>query len=264
MRVFVSLLVLALALTPVDSRAKDAVSVAAAANLVFVIEDLNAAFRAEEPDTHLTVATGASGNLVAQITHGAPFDVFLSADTDYPQALIAAGVADAASFKIFAIGQLVLWTTHPVLLADAADADPATRIAALVRSPVVRKLAIAHSDTAPYGRAATQALATLGLWEAAHPKLVVGESISQTAQFVETGNADAGFVALSLVLSPKLKDRGAWLEVPAAWHEPLAHGAVLTSRGAKNPAAARYLAFLGSERARKIFQRYGYDVPSAD
>ena len=258
-----SLLALAVALTPVGSRAKDAISIAAAANLVFVIEDLNAAFRAEEPDTRLTVATGASGNLVAQITHGAPFDVFLSADTDYPQSLIAAGVAEAATFKIFAIGRLVLWTTRPVLLPDVPDADPATRIAALVRSRAVRKLAIAHIDTAPYGRAAKQTLVALGLWETAHPKLVVGESISQTAQFVETGNADAGFVALSLVLSPKLKDRGAWLEVPAAWHEPLAHGAVLTSRGANNPAAARYLAFLGSERAREIFQRYGYDVPSA-
>lgn len=236
-----------------SARAGEQVSIAAAANLVYALDALNAVFRQAAPEVSVTVATGASGNLVAQIKNGAPFDVFLSADLDYPRALMQGGRADARSLVTFATGRLVLWTTKP-----GVDLPS---VVSVVRNPAVQKIAIANVDTAPYGRAAQQALEKLGAWAGAQPKLVIGENITQTAQFVETGNADTGFVALSLVLSPKLKDRGRWLEVDAGLHAPLEQGAVLTIRGAANPAAARYLAFLGSPAARKILQDYGYDVP---
>jgi molybdate transport system substrate-binding protein len=233
---------------------RESVSVAAAANLVYAVDALNAAFRTAEPDTDVTVASGASGNLVAQITHGAPYDVFLSADLDYPQALIAAGHADGASLTVFASGRLVLWAVDPAV--------PLESIAAIASHPRVRSVAVANIDSAPYGRAAKQALEKLGLWRALSPRLVYGESVSQTAQFVESGSADVGFVALSLVLSPRLQSRGRWLAVPEELYTPLTQGAVLTRRGKANPAAARYVAFLRSDAAREVFVRFGYTLPA--
>jgi molybdate transport system substrate-binding protein len=246
-------LFLAIVLTACGARAAESISIAAAANLVYALDALNAEFRHAAPDVTVTVATGASGNLVAQIKNGAPYDVFLSADLDYPRALVKAGHADEKSLVTFATGRLVLWTMKPGLELPT--------VTGVVRNPAVQKLALANVETAPYGRAAKQALEKLGAWAEAQPKLVIGENITQTAQFVETGNADAGFVAMSLVLSPKLKDQGRWLEVEAGLYASLDHGAVLTTRGAANPAAARYLAFLGSPAARKILEDFGYHVP---
>jgi molybdate transport system substrate-binding protein len=234
---------------------QETLSIAAAANLVYVLDPLDAAFREFAPGVTVTTAIASSGNLVAQIKNGAPFDVFLSADLDYPRALIAAHCADAASLTPFATGRLVLWTTRPGL--------PLSSTAAVIRNPAAQKIAIASPRSAPYGRAAEAVLKKLALWAAAQPKLVTGENISQTAQFVATGNADAGFVALSLVLAPKLKERGRWLEIPAGLYAPIAQGAVLTTRGAANPAAVRYLAFLRTPAARKVLERFGYGVPAS-
>jgi molybdate transport system substrate-binding protein len=242
------------AATPTSPATPASVSIAAAANLVYALDALNAAFKQSTPDDTLTCTTGASGNLVAQITNGAPYDIFLSADLDYPQALIKAGHADAKTITTFAIGRLVLWTTKPGV--------EVTDIIATVNNPAVQKLAVANPVTAPYGRAALQVIDHLGLTSAARLKIVTGENITQTAQFVETGHADAGFVARSLVLSPKLRDKGRWIEISAALHAPLDQGVVITQRGAANPAAARYLAFLKSDPARKIFERYGYALPA--
>lgn len=249
------ILVAALALTwlsPVSGA--ESVSVAAASNMVYALDALNAEFQRAAPTVAVTTTTGASGSLVAQIEHGAPFDVFLSADLDYPRALIAVRQADEKSLRIFATGQLVIWTTRPGLALGS--------IPALVRDPAVKKIAVANLATAPYGRAAQQALEKLGAWADAQPKLVVGENVTQTAQFVETGNADVGFVALSLVLAPNLKETGRWVRVPAELYAPLDHGAVLTVRGAVNPAARRYLAFLSSDPAKKILRQFGYGLPS--
>lgn len=254
MRRALAVLLLPALLLPAAGRAGE-LSVAAAANLVYALDALHAEFRRTAPDVSLTVTTGASGSLVAQIGNGAPFDVFLSADLDYPRALIDAGQADATSLVTFAVGRLVLWTTRPGL--DVGS------IPDVVRHPAVRRIAIAQVATAPYGRAAREALEKLGLWADAQAKLVTGENITQTAQFVETGNADAGFVALSLVLSPRLQEQGRWSEVPAGLHAPLAQGAVITNRGATNPAATRYLAFLRGPEARKILERFGYGVPAS-
>jgi molybdate transport system substrate-binding protein len=242
------------AATPTSPATASSVSIAAAANLIYVLEALNPAFRAVAPDITVTTALGASGTFVAQIKNGAPYDVFLSADLDYPRALISAGQAEARTLTPFANGRLVLWTTRTDL--------PLSDLAATVRDPAVKKLALAQPATAPYGRAAQEALAQLNLGRAAQAKIVFGENIAQTAQFIESGHADAGFVALSLVLAPTLKNRGRWLEVPAALHTPLTQGAILTTRGAANPAAVRYLAFIQSATARAILARYGYAPPT--
>jgi molybdate transport system substrate-binding protein len=240
-------------LLPLAAWAGDTLVIAAAANFVYVLDPLNAQFKKLEPATDVTVVTGSSGNLVAQIKNGAPFDLFLSADMQFPEALIKSGFGEKETLTRFAVGRLVLWTTKPGLeLSSLADA---------VRSPAVQKLAIANVETAPYGRAAKETLVKLGIWTAVEPKIVTGENITQTAQFVETGNADAGFVAMSLVLSPKLKDKGVWLEVPAGLYAPLDHGAVITRHGRDNPAAQHYLMFLHSAAAREILGRFGYRVP---
>ena len=238
---------------PAPASPLPAVSVAAASDLVFCLPALHAAFARTPGAAPVTVVTGSSGNFFAQIKHGAPFDVFLSADIDYPRALIAAGLASAPSLTPYAVGRLVLWTVRPDL--DLAD------LPALVRDARVKKFAIANPTHAPYGRAAAQALEKLGLTAAVAPKLVLGENIAQTAQFVQTGSADAGLVALSLVLAPALRDRGRWVEIPAALHAPLEQAAVLTARGAANPAAARYLAFLRTPAARTIFEQFGFTLP---
>lgn len=233
--------------------AAEPLRVAAAANLMQAMPDLVTAFHETRPGIKVETSFGSSGGLVAQIKHGAPYDVFLSADLDYPQALINTGQASEETLVIFAIGQLVLWSSHAAM--DMGD------LATTLRAPSLRKIAIANQVTAPYGRAAKQVLEHLGLWTVLQPKLIVAENISQVAQFVDSGNADVGFVALSVLQSPLLADRGARKIVPASLHSPLVQGAVLTKRGAGNPAARAFLAFLRSAEARNVFARYGYDVP---
>jgi len=235
--------------------AKETVRIAASANLVFALDEICAAFQAERPEVKVESVIGSSGNLVAQIAHGAPYDIFLSADMEYPLALIKNGHADAASLTPFATGRLVLWTTRADL--------PMAELGSVLHYARMRKLAIANPDTAPYGRAARQTLEKLELWDAMQSHLVMGENISQTAQFVASGNADAGLVALSLVLSAKQQNSGNWLVVPENFHEPLTQGAVLTKRGTANPTARAFLTFILSDKARKIFAQYGYGVPAS-
>lgn len=241
---------LCLLLWPLAATAQTKLSVAAAANFVYVLEPLHAEFQRLAPDIELTVNTGASGNLVAQIKNGAPFDVFLSADTEYPRELIKAGGAEEKSFTLFTIGRLVLWTTR-------ADLD-LTSIPEAIHNGKVQRLAIANPRTAPYGRAAVEVLRKLGVAPHAEPKLVFAENITQAAQFVETGNADAGFVALALVRSSRLQNQGHWIEVSPSLHPPLEHAGVITKHGADNPAAVRYLTFLLSPEAQTILEKHGY------
>lgn len=239
-----------------DAAQPRALSIAAAANLVYALGALDSEYNKTAPDVKVTTATGASGNLVAQIKNGAPYDVFLSADLDFPRALIAASQADGKTLETFAVGRLVIWTTRTDL--DVSDVSTA------IRSPLVRRLAVANATSAPYGRAAREAMDHLGVWADAAPKIVVGENISQTAQFVETGNADAGFVAMSLVLSPKLKDKGHWTEVPRDLYGAIEQGAVITAHGTTNPSAPGYLEFLRSPAARKVLESYGYGLPASN
>lgn len=249
------LLPLILLSLPFAAHATEKVMVAAAANLVYAFEALKNEFKNVEPETELHIVIGASGSLVAQIQNGAPFDVFLSADVEYPQQLIDRGLAGSPRVVTFAVGRLVLWTTRPgVDISSIPDLLGNTR---------VKRIAVANTTTAPYGKATREALTRLNLWEQTAPRIVYGENITQTAQFVETGNADAGFVALSLVLSPRLNSKGRWHEVDPSLHSPLEQGVVITKRGAGNPASARFLAFLRSEGARAVFERFGYRVPKS-
>ena len=230
------------------------VSVAAASDLVFCLEAVNREFTNSHQAVTVKTSTGSSGNFFAQIKNGAPFDVFLSADMSYPKELIKAGAAEEASLFPYAVGRIVLWTVRTNL--------SLTNGLLTVRDPVVKRIAIANPAHAPYGRAARAALQHAGLWDAVQPRLVLGENISQAAQFVQTGNADAGIIALSLVLSPKLTNTGRWIEVPPDTYPSLEQGAVLTTRAKDNAAARDYLKFLQSAKAREIFDRHGFRLPA--
>jgi len=248
-------LVILLAVAIVCNRGARAgeLSIAAASDLVFCLEDLHRAFAKVHPDITLKVTTGASGNIFAQINNGAPFHVYLSADMRYPRELIKAGLADEGSLTLYAIGHLVVWTAS-----DEIDISEGVR--SLTRGSV-RKVAIANPEHAPYGRAARAALEHFNLWDVLKGKLVFGENIAQTAQFVETGNADAGLVALSIVLAPNLKSKGRWIEVPEHAYPRLEQGAVITKAGTTNPASSAYIEFLASREARRIFDRFGFRLP---
>jgi molybdate transport system substrate-binding protein len=245
----VLVVILACQILPVRA---DSLSVAAASDLVYCLEELNAAFRKAYPQVDLKSMTGASGTIFAQIQNGAPFDVFLSADVKYPRELIKAGLAEEKSLTVYAIGHLVVWTNR-----DGVDVSAGL---SALNGAAVKKIAIANPEHAPYGRAAKAALEQAKLWDTVKDRLVFGENIAQTAQFVETGNADAGIVALSLVMSPRLQKVGRWTPVPVEAHPKLEQAVVVTKRGASNPLAGEYVDFLRSKEAREVFDRYGFRV----
>ena len=242
-----------LGVSQVHAQSGETLAIAAASDLIYCLEELNAAFQEQNPSVALKTSAGSSGNFFAQIQNGAPFDVFLSADVKYPAALAKAGLADSSSLTLYAIGRIVLWTLQP-------DIEVSQGLQ-ILHDAKVRKLAIANPEHAPYGRAAQAALEHYQMWQALQQKIVLGENIAQTAQFVQTGNADAGIVALALVVSPKLADTGKFYEIPEAHYPRLEQAAVLTRRGSEKPSAISYLAFLLSPEARTIFDRYGFRLP---
>lgn len=232
------------------------VLIAAAADLVFALDELNGRFTNAYPQASVKVSTGASGNFFAQIRQGAPFEVFLSADISFPERLAAEGKADLSTLFPYAQGHLVLWTTRTnITVANGLDE--------LLRTEA-GKVAVANPDTAPYGRAAKAALTKAGLWDRLQPKMVIGENIAQTAQFIERGAANAGIVALSLVTSPRLSKTGTWWAVPENLHPPIVQGAILTNPGTTNTVAKAYLQFLRTPEAREVFKRFGLGIPARD
>ncbi len=228
------------------------VTVAVAANVKNAFEEVAAEFR-KETGIEVQGVFGASGKIVAQVKSGAPYDVFLSADTEYPEALYKEGLATAAP-RVYATGVLVLWTRKDIDLGKGMAA---------VSDPAVAKVAIANPKLAPYGRAAMQALEKAGLAKAAEPKLVYGDSIGQTLQFADTGAADIAFVAKSLVIIPEMAGRGKWVEVPRGSYDAIAQAVVVLKHGAEcQPDAARkFVDFLFTPKARAIFEKYGYVLP---
>lgn len=209
-------------------------------------------FRAAWPAARIEVIHGASGKIAAQIRHGAPFDVFLSADRAFAEDLHKAGFTAGAP-RLYALGHLVAWS------ADAALGR--LPLAELVRHAQVRRFAVANPEHAPYGRRAMEALISQGLADEVRPKLVLGENVGQAAQFIETGAAQAGLVALSLVLAPALQGRGAYTAVPASWHSPLEQAMVVTRRAADNALAHAFVAHLESPAARATLRRFGFAAP---
>lgn len=227
-------------------------TIAAAANLKHAVDALIAAFREVRPEVEVKVTYGASGNFFAQISQGAPFDVFLSADAVYPQRLAAAGLSlDGGAFR-YATGRLALWVPPGSAL------PVATRGLAALEDPRLKRVAIANPRHAPYGAAAIEVLRAVGLHDRLQGRLVFGESVGQAAQLVQSRAADAGFVALSLALSPPLA-AGAHYVVPSRLHAPLEQSGVVLRR-ARDPAAARaFRDFLLAEQGRAILGRFGYE-----
>jgi molybdate transport system substrate-binding protein len=227
-------------------------AVAAAANLKAAAEALERAFEAERPATDVTLTLGASGALFAQIGNGAPFDVFLSADREYPARLVEAKLASGE--RVYAFGKLVAWRP------PGSRLDLEKEGLAALAHPAVRKIAIANPAVAPFGRATEAALRAAGVLDAVKGKLVLGTSVGQAAQFATTGAADVAFLPASLTLSDELA-RGRVFPVPEALYPRIEQsGVVLAS--ARDPEAARaFLAFIVGEKGRAILAKCGYGLP---
>jgi molybdate transport system substrate-binding protein len=224
--------------------------VAAAADLQFAMQDLAKEFE-KNGNAKIDVIYGSSGNFFSQIQNGAPFDIFFSADMEYAKKLDAAGLAESGTLARYAVGRLVLWTPS-VSAVDVTKDGWKTLL-----DPRVQKIAVANPEHAPYGRAAVAALRNAGIYEQVKSKLVYGENISQAAQFVQSGNAQAGLVALSLALSPGMKD-GKWWEPPADAYAPIEQGAIVLQTSKNKVAAHAFLEFVASARGREILKKYGF------
>lgn len=224
--------------------------IAVAANFAEPIRAITAVLEKTTGHT-LNVTLGATGKLYAQIKNGAPFDVFLAANTEAPAMLEKDGLAKAGSSFSYAIGKLVVWSADPTKVDARGN---------VLKGAGFRKLAYANPKTAPYGEAAVQTMDKLGLSAALTPKLVQGESIGQTFSFVQTGNADLGFLAMSQVLQDgKLKSGSMWV-VPPALYSPIRQNAVLLDRGANNAAAVALVKLLQSPNIKDLIRSYGYDI----
>ena len=231
------------------------ITVAAAADLTFVFKDVAARF---EKATGIAVqlSFGSSGNFFAEIQNGAPYDVFFSADVRYPQQLERAGLIEPGTLTPYARGKIVLWTPK------SSSLDVNRGLGALV-DPGVHKIAIANPEHAPYGRAAVSALQHDGLYDKVRDKLVLGENISQTAQFVLSGNAEVGIVALSLALSPTMKDQGRYFEIPESSYPPINQAAVILKSSHNKGAARRLLDFMHRPEIAALMRSYGFAPPPA-
>jgi molybdate transport system substrate-binding protein len=229
-------------------------TIAAAANLNFALTGITKQFE-RDGGPHVEVVFGASGTLTRQIRDGAPFEMFLAADEEFPNQLTAAGLTRDAG-AVYAIGRLVLFAPTGSPLVVDARFDGLSR---LLKAGGVTRFAIANPDVAPYGRAAEAALRTRGLWDAVRPRLVLGDSIAQAAQFATTGNAVGGLIAYSLVKEPALAGKGTYALVPQADHPPLRQRMVLLKRA--TPAVERFYAYMQGSAARAVLVKNGYEVP---
>jgi molybdate transport system substrate-binding protein len=234
----------------VPAPAPRALTVAAASDLQAALPEVITKFE-RESNAIVTVSFGSSGNFFAQIQNGAPFDVFLSADIDYPKQLIASGHAEASSLYQYATGRIVVWTRKD------SGIDVSGGLRSLTDARVTR-IAIANPKYAPYGRAAEAALRREKVYDAVRGKLVLGENISQTAQLVDSGNTSVGIIALSLAVGPALRARGTYSEIPAAAHPPIDQAAVIVSASTRKPVAREFLAFLKRADISEHLHRFGF------
>jgi molybdate transport system substrate-binding protein len=230
-------------------------TIAAAADLQFAMQDISTRFQ-QKASNHIKVIYGSSGNFTQQIQNGAPFDMFFSANLDYPKQLEASGLTEPGSFFKYAKGKIVVWVTND------SKVDVHSGLQALL-APSVKKIAIANPQHAPYGKAAVSAMQTEGVYEKVKDKLVLGENISQTASFVVSGSVDVGIVALSLALSPNMKDKGRYAEVPGTDYPPIEQACVIL-RSSKNMAVAKaFLDFLKTDDIKVLLQSYGFEFPTS-
>ncbi len=233
----------------VNNALADEISIAVAANFTDATRDIVPLFEKATGHT-VKVSFGSTGKLYAQIEHGAPFEVFLAADSKRPEKAEMAGLAVEGSRFTYAVGKLALWSPKAGVFSDGE---------AFVKKGDFNRAAIANPKTAPYGLAAQQVMEHLGVWNNLQAKLVRGDSIAQTFQFAATGNTEVGFVALSQVKAWKESNGSVW-EIPQAYYEPIAQQAVLLKKGSEKPAAQAFLDFLKSSEAHVVISGYGYGV----
>jgi len=244
--IFSLFVIVTMAVTPAFA---EQVLVAVAANFIPPFREIALEF--EKSTGHqLQVSGGSSGNFYTQIKNGAPFDVFFSADMERPKKLEEEGFGVKDSRFTYAIGRLVLWSPNADLIKGEET----------LRFKQYKRLAIANPKTAPYGLAAMQAMQKLALWDSLQPQIVMGENLGQTMGFIESGNAQLGFVALSQIMDPKIKDQGSRWDVPTNLHEPIKQDVILLTKGKENVAAKALVEFIGGSQAKAIIGRYGYEL----
>jgi molybdate transport system substrate-binding protein len=231
------------------------ITVVAAADLQFAFQDVAARFQ-KETVKNVKLIFGSSGNFFAQIQNGAPFDLFFSADIDYPQRLEAAGLAEPGTLYRYATGKIVLWVPNDSKL-------DLTRGLQVLLDPSIKKIAIANPEHAPYGRAAVAALRHENIYDQVSSKFVLGENISQTATFVVSGSADIGIVALSLAVAPSMKTKGRHFEIPADDYPPIEQAAVVIKSSQHKDIARQFLAYLQTPPLQDLLRTYGFSVPTS-
>lgn len=231
------------------------VSVAAASDLKFALDEVIKDYKEKHPRTSIKVTYGSSGNFFTQLTQGAPFDLYFSADIEYPRRLFEQGLADKESEFLYGVGQIVVWVRN-----DSPLDVEKLGIGALL-DPTARKVAIANPQHAPYGRAAEAALKSLDVYEQVKERLVLGENIAQTAQFVESGAADVGMIALSLAVAPELREKGRYWLVPLDAYPTIEQGGVIMNRAVDCEATASFRDFVAGPRGREILAHYGFILP---
>lgn len=246
---FVLILILA-----VPSQGQE-MTIAAAADLRFALDEITSRFQTET-SVHVKVVYGSSGNLFQQIQNGAPFDLFFSANSDYPKKLEAAGLSVPGTYYEYARGHLVLLTSST----STWDLQQGLKV---LLEPSIKRIAIADPGHAPYGQAAVAALKSQGIYNQVSGKIVVGENVAQAASFVTAGAADIGIVAKSLAVLPSARSQIRFVEVPANGYPPIQQACVLLKSSTKQEAARRFLTYIQGPEASKILQQYGFEVPSA-
>ena len=230
------------------------ITVAAAADLQFVMQDIAARFQ-KEAGKSVKLIYGSSGNFFQQIQNGAPFDMFFSANLDYARKLEAAGLTEPGTFYQYAIGKIVIWVPNDSKL------DVSSGLQSLL-NPAVKKIAIANPKHAPYGQAAVAAMKKENIYDKVADRFVFGENISETASFVVSRSADAGIVALSLALSPNMKDKGRYAEIPVVDYLPIEQACVILKSSQQKDTAKAFLNFIKTPTVAELFRAYGFTVPN--
>lgn len=252
MKIFRTLL-LACSLLLAATAQAEKITIAAAADLKFALDEIVARFNKAHPADEVQLVYGSSGKFHTQLQQGAPYDLFFSADIAYARELAKAGLA-ASEVRPYAVGRIVLWS---------ASQDASKMTLASLADPKISRIAIANPRHAPYGKRAEEALRAAGLWAQVEPKLVYGENIAHTAQFVQTGNAQVGIIALALALSPELASKGGYWLIPDQLHAPLEQGYIITRRAEGKALARRFADHMDSPPARAVMARYGFALPGA-
>ena len=229
------------------------IAIAAASDLNYAMKELIVEYE-KTTGNHARLSLGSSGNFYAQIQNGAPFDVYFSADIGYPKKLEEAGLIVPGSLYRYAVGRIVLWTHHN-------SQHDVSKGLELFRNPSVKKIAIANPKHAPYGRAAVAAMEHYKVYDQAKDRLILGENISQAAQFIESGACDVGVIALSLALAPSMKSAGTYWEIPADAHPPLEQGAAILKSSKQQEAAKNFIEFMQGRQGQEIMTRYGFTLP---